>query len=96
MAATRYFSRARPQECPHCGSGKVARILWGLPDFSDEVSNQLQAGEITLGGCCVTGSDPAWQCLECDTRVHPERLRRVLEEIDSKLGRHRPADPEGT
>lgn len=54
-----------PERCPECGSKRVAAILYGLPDFSDELERSLDAGEVVLGGCTITGDDPLWQCVEC-------------------------------
>lgn len=55
----------RPKRtCPKCGSDKVARILYGLVAY-DDVKNDLKAGRITLGGCCVTDESPAWECTQC-------------------------------
>ena len=56
---------SKPDNCPECGSKKVAGILYGLPMFDDELERRLSAGEITLGGCCITGDDPLWRCTEC-------------------------------
>jgi len=33
-----------------------------------EVEESIEKGEITLGGCCITGSDPNLQCNDCGTR----------------------------
>jgi len=74
--AMRYESRRKPRECPRCGSDRIAVILYGLPDFSEGLKRDLDAGHIVLGGCCVTGSDPAWQCTRCATRIHRQRVRR--------------------
>ena len=57
-----------PDKCPECGSAKVASILFGLPMFDEELKRQLNAGEITLGGCCTTGDDPLWHCNGCHHR----------------------------
>ncbi|QEH38599.1 hypothetical protein OJF2_72030 [Aquisphaera giovannonii] len=55
----------KPHVCPRCGSRKLATILWGLPAFDDELERRLDAGEVVLGGCCVTDDDPVWECTEC-------------------------------
>lgn len=54
--------------CPDCGSGKVARILYGLPEFDDELERKIEAGEVVLGGCVITGDDPTRCYLECRHR----------------------------
>ena len=43
----------------------MASILYGLPDFSDTLVKELDAGHIALGGCIVFGGDPKWQCKAC-------------------------------
>jgi hypothetical protein len=51
--------------CPKCGAGHVASILYGLPEFSEELRHELDAKQIVLGGCVVEGDDPQWRCNEC-------------------------------
>jgi rubrerythrin len=58
----------KPDVCPMCGSERVAEIPYGLPDFSEELERALDAGEVVLGGCVVTGDDPSWRCVECGHR----------------------------
>jgi len=69
----RYESSRKPRECPRCGSDRIARVLYGLPDFSEELKRDLDAGRVVLGGCCVTGRDPAWQCAKCAVRIYRKR-----------------------
>lgn len=56
----------KPEACPDCGHSPLADILYGLPDGSDELKRDLKAGLITLGGCCVSVDDPAWECTKCE------------------------------
>ena len=58
----------QPERCPECGSGRVARILYGLPHFSEELERKLEAGEVVLGGCMISDDDPTRQCAECGHR----------------------------
>lgn len=58
----------RPLRCPQCGSSSVARILWGLPAFSDDLQRWLDEGEVVLGGCCLPDALPAWHCNRCQHR----------------------------
>lgn len=73
-----YFSKRKPQKCPSCGSKKIAKILYGLPAFSEKLQKDMDEGKIVLGGCCITDEDPTWQCVECETQIHEECLRDVL------------------
>lgn len=53
-----------PPSCPKCGSHHVVPIVYGYP--APETAHRAGAGEIRLGGCCVTGHDPNWHCEDCD------------------------------
>jgi len=57
----------KPAPCPLCGSARVAEILWGMPAFSEQMQKDLDAGKIVLGGCCIFGDEPTWQCADCGT-----------------------------
>jgi rubrerythrin len=61
----------RPRSCPSCGSPRIARILYGLPAFDEELEDALSRGTVTLGGCLVTGNDPEWECIECGQTIRP-------------------------
>ena len=50
-----------PAACPNCGSKEVARILYGLPDFSKELEGKLDSGEVVLGGCVIFDDNPTWR-----------------------------------
>lgn len=55
--------RSRPT-CPECGSADVVPIVYGLP--SPELIEEAKRGEVSLGGCCLTGNDPQWFCKACE------------------------------
>lgn len=42
-------------KCPYCGSMDTARILYGMPAFSEELQEKMNSGKIHLGGCCING-----------------------------------------
>ncbi len=61
-------------KCPFCGSTSTARILYGLPLFSEKLEKQLNEGKLTLGGCCIktvdingvrVQIDPTRKCNKC-------------------------------
>lgn len=74
---TQYFANRKPRKCPACGSKKVARILYGMPAFH-MIREELDSGKIVLGGCCISDSDPSWQCVDCSTQIYKESLRGKL------------------
>jgi hypothetical protein len=70
----KYKSINKPDKCTECGSEKIARILYGLPAFSDSLRKRLDNNEIVLGGCCVTGNDPSWKCIDCGTTIFKMKI----------------------
>ena len=69
----RHESPRKPRQCPACGSKLIAPILFGLPMFSEELENKLAAGQIVLGGCCISDDDPKWECVDCHAQVYEKR-----------------------
>lgn len=55
----------KPINCPYCG-GRIVPIIYGEP--SEEVFEKYSKGEVMLGGCCITGDDPEWECNKCGQR----------------------------
>ncbi|MEI6156527.1 MAG: hypothetical protein WCP88_04950 [bacterium] len=49
--------------CPTCKKAKLVPIAYGLP--GPEMRQEFEMGMISLGGCCVTDSDPELECLSC-------------------------------
>lgn len=52
------------KKCSNCGSTNVLGILYGMP--THEAFLKAEAGEIKLGGCCITDSDPEYYCKDCE------------------------------
>jgi len=46
----KYYSAGKPIKCPDCGSGKIARILYGLPAFSESLRKGLKIMKLFLVG----------------------------------------------
>lgn len=61
---TKKYYICKPRKCPECG-GKVARIFYGMPAFTERLQADLDAGRIVLGGCEISENMPTWQCVEC-------------------------------
>lgn len=51
--------------CPRCGSTMVARILRGLPAFSEELEADIASGSVVLGGCMIWPDQASHQCNAC-------------------------------
>jgi hypothetical protein len=52
-------------ECPACRSRRIARISYGLVEFTEELRQALRDGQVILGGCVITDHSPTWHCNEC-------------------------------
>jgi hypothetical protein len=39
--------------------------MYGLPYLDDERKAELRDERLILGGCCISGDDPAWRCPKC-------------------------------
>jgi primosomal protein N' len=66
----KHRSTCKPDKCPECGSVKIADILYGLPTFSASLEKKIEDHKIVLGGCCVSGNDPTWVCVACNTFIY--------------------------
>ena len=66
----RYNAPGKPDKCPHCGSNRIANILYGYPAYSEELEADRASGRITLGGCYVSNDDPVWQCADCRIKIY--------------------------
>ena len=53
------------QKCPKCGSKNIAKYMYGLPLFSDELLKDIDNGKIKLGGCIVMEDAPKYHCNDC-------------------------------
>jgi len=67
----------KPRQCPHCGSLRIAEILYGYVDFSEKLKNELKAGRTTLGECCVIDDDPVWQCVDCAAKIYRNPIKNM-------------------
>lgn len=56
--------RLAKKPCPSCRSPEVWPIAYGMPSGPME--------RTVLGGCIMTGDDPAAQCQDCGTYVWPD------------------------
>lgn len=54
----------KPRTCLKCSSSKVIPIAYGY--LSSEMIEELERGEIILGGCVITDEIPLWHCGECE------------------------------
>jgi DNA-directed RNA polymerase subunit RPC12/RpoP len=73
--STRVESAQKPRKCPECGQAPLASILYGMPAFDEELERKMNEGRITLGGCCVSDDDPAWECTHCGLKIFRRQVQ---------------------
>lgn len=73
IVAVRYETERKPRKCPACSSHRIANILYGMPEYTDELQKDMNSGRIVLGGCCITNDDPRWQCADCQMAIYFKR-----------------------
>ena len=61
--------KSKPKKCPKCGHSPVGKILWGMPRMDDKLQELMDAGKIIIGGCCLGGDDPTWECSKCHQQI---------------------------
>lgn len=58
------------KKCPVCGSTtRIGKILYGLPDGSEELMRRCENEEVFLGGCMILPGYPRFHCFECDSNI---------------------------
>ena len=55
--------RRKRLRCPHCGSRRIAAVVYGLPDMTDRMAERIDDGKLILGGCMPRGI--YWKCGRC-------------------------------
>lgn len=56
--------------CPYCRSASVARILYGMPAYSEELEAAEANGELFFGGCCVAENGATFRCNRCKRKFN--------------------------
>ena len=47
--------------CPACNSTEIKKIVYGYP------IEGFDYDQFEVGGCCVTGRDPMYKCMKCES-----------------------------
>jgi hypothetical protein len=59
-------SQTKPKFCPACGSPRVATVLYGKRDWTEELREVFRTGQAVDGGCILRfGKSPRWACTNC-------------------------------
>lgn len=59
-------SKALTSTCKKCGSTKIAKILYGLPEYNEVLERKLNSGKLTLGGC--SPDEYNYECINCEVQ----------------------------
>lgn len=59
----------KPKNCPNCGSKSIAKILYGMPVYCEELQKKMDVGQITLWGCCEPIGGPVFECNDCRAKI---------------------------
>jgi hypothetical protein len=51
----------------------VVKIIYGEPNY--KTSLEAEAGMIILGDYSITGNDPLWGCIDCQTEIFKRKFR---------------------
>jgi hypothetical protein len=70
------------KNCPNCDSPRIAKIVYGYPNYDDKMAEDISEEEIVLGGCCVTEDDPDFQCIECQALIYSKTGKFILNDED--------------
>ena len=70
------------KNCPSCYSPRIAKIVYGYPDYDDKMAEDISEERIVLGGCCVTEDDPDYKCVDCDAFIYGKSGGFILTDED--------------
>lgn len=69
--------------CPKCNKTWIAEIIWGYPEQTTVVEEELERKDIVLGGCLITDHDPKWECNDCHHKWGDAEHNEESDKIDS-------------
>ena len=56
-------------KCPFCGSTRLGHIIYGLPDYTEELMRRIENEEVYMGGCLIMEGYPEYHCYACGQNV---------------------------
>ena len=57
------------KKCPFCGSTRLGHIIYGLPDYTEELIRRIDNEEVYMGGCLIMEGYPENHCYACGQNV---------------------------
>lgn len=58
--------------CPHCGSNRVARVLYEISEIDENLQDLIDKEEIFLGGCMILPNSFNYYCINCQSEIYLE------------------------
>ena len=40
-----------------------------MPDMDPKLQKSIEEGKTIIGGCCLGGDDPTWECSKCHQQI---------------------------
>lgn len=81
-------------KCLYCGNTDTARLIYGLPRFSDKLKEKISEGKWALGGCCIRMAkvgkrnariDPKRFCNNCKKTFGSEPIYYEIDDTSSMI-----------
>ena len=57
------------KKCPFGGSTRLGHIIYGLPDYTEELIRRIDNEEVYMGGCLIMEGYPEYHCYACGQNV---------------------------
>lgn len=62
--------------CPHCGSNRVARVLYGISEIDEELQELIDYEKVLLGGCMILPNSFNYYCINCQNEIYLEEDKK--------------------
>jgi len=56
--------------CPHCGSDRVAKALYGVNEIDDTLQEEINEEKVLLGGCMRLPHSFDYYCINCQREIY--------------------------
>jgi len=55
--------------CPHCGSERVAKVLYGINEIDEKLQEEIDSERVLLGGCVRLPRSFDYYCIACQREI---------------------------
>lgn len=81
----------KPSHCPYCG-GKIYKILYGEPMYSEAEYLARFHEHVIFGGCLISDQSPDYECSECHLQFRVLHFPSNVKELAIKRLKKQPSD----